>query len=121
MSYIADPNNYKGNQLTPWESFRATYQNVYYIIDTLSQTQKGALIHLSMSITILLCLFSLIGVFYGEQLINYFNLEQRYPKLAGIIKLRRKFQQYYFLWNSLIIIVLLLVVISLNVYILIFT
>ena len=71
-----------------------------------------------MSITILFCLFTLSGVFYGERILNYFDLEQKYPKLAGIIKLRRRFQQFYFLWNSFMILLVLALIISFNLYIL---
>ena len=99
-------------------SIQDIYNNVYYFIDSLSQTQKLAVIHISMSITILFCLFTLIGVFYGERILNYFNLEQKYPKLAGIIKLRRRFQQFYFLWNSFMILLVLALIISFNLYIL---
>lgn len=45
---------------------------------------------------ILSSVLTLIYIFYGDYLIKRFNLETRYPNLAKIISLRRKFQSYYF-------------------------
>ena len=60
---------------------------------------------------IIFTLFSIISIFYGEKLITYFDLENRFIKLSKFIQIRRKFQQYYLLLNiSLIIIVLLLII-----------
>ena len=38
---------------------------------------------------------SIILILYGDHLIKRFNLEVKYPKLAKIIQLRRKLQEYY--------------------------
>lgn len=60
-------------------------------------------------ITILLSLISILSVFYSNFFIEYFKLEQRFPRLAKIIALRRKFQQYYLLFNISIIAGIILV------------
>ena len=36
---------------------------------------------------------------YGEYLIQKFDLESKYPKLAKFIAIRRKFQKYYLILN----------------------
>jgi len=41
-------------------------------------------------------LISIIFIFYGNILIEKYDLENRYPKLAKLIQLRQKFQKYYF-------------------------
>ena len=41
-------------------------------------------------------LTSIIFIFYGNILIEKYDLENRYPKLAKLIHLRQKFQKYYF-------------------------
>jgi hypothetical protein len=49
---------------------------------------------------------SLIGtifIYYGDILLNKYNLENKYPKLANIIKLRRKFSKYYLLVFCLLV------------------
>jgi hypothetical protein len=76
----------------------------------------AAIIHILLSISILFCLFSLIGIFFGEELLNYFQIEKRFPKLAKFILLRRKFKKYYFIMNSLLIISSLFLIFFVNVY-----
>ena len=49
-------------------------------------------------------LISIIFIFYGNIILNYFNLEDRYPKIAKIIQLRRQFQRYYMILSILMII-----------------
>lgn len=85
-------------------------------IENLTQYQKFAFIHISASIFILFCLFTLIAVFTGQQLIDYFNLTTRFPRLAKYILLRQRFQLFYFILNSIFIIIMLLIIISLNIF-----
>jgi len=84
-------------------------------IDNLTHYQKFAFIHISSSIFMLFCLFTLIAVFSGNQLINYFNLSSRFPRLEKYILLRQKFQYYHFISNSLFIFLTLLIIIGLNI------
>lgn len=44
-------------------------------------------------------LISIVFIFFGDYWINRLNLEVRFPKLAKIIALRRKFQKYYLILN----------------------
>lgn len=68
-------------------------------LKTLSHDQVGALANLLFSQVILSASISIFFIYYGDVLINRFNLEIKYPKLAKLISLRRKFQQYYLLVN----------------------
>jgi|ERR1700727_359668 len=88
--------------------------------DSLTFIQKGAIVHTLVSISVLFLLSNLLSVYYGDKLIIYFNLENKYPKLARFIQIRRKFQDYYIRLNALIIILILLVVIYINIKILIY-
>jgi hypothetical protein len=53
-------------------------------------------------------LTSIIFIFYGNILIEKYDLENKYPKLAFIIQLRRKFQNYYFKLNCLFILIVVI-------------
>jgi hypothetical protein len=90
-------------------------------ISNASTAELGAIGHISMSIAILFCLGSLVSVFYGDTLIIKFKLEERFPRLAKFIQLRRKFQQYYFLYNVIFIVLILLYVIYINLCVLIYS
>lgn len=77
-------------------------------LSTLSIEQLCILIDFLLITLVLSCLITILIAFYGNFLIDKFSLEEKYPKLSGIIKLRRKFQHYYIISNSLIIIIALI-------------
>jgi hypothetical protein len=74
---------------------------------TLTLEQTFCLIHLLAIFSIFICLFNLATVFYADSLIKYYNLEIKLPKLAKFIRIRSKFQQYYFGWNLFLIVTIL--------------
>jgi hypothetical protein len=84
-----------------------------------STAELGAVGHISASVVVLFCLWSIVTIFYGETLIIKFNLEERFPRLTKFIQLRRKFQHYYFLYNVLFIVLILSYVIYINLCVLI--
>lgn len=106
--------NNKGGKLV--SNYQDLFNYFQSFIDNLTHYQKFAFIHISSSIFIVFCLFTLIAVFNGNQLIDYFKLSTRYPKLEKYIKLRQKFQLYYFYINSLFILLTLIIIISLNLF-----
>ena len=68
------------------------------------------LVHLSASIVILVSLISIIFTFYSNFIIDYFKLENKYPKLAKYLQLKKKFQHFFlFIDLSIITIVCFLV------------
>src|ERR1700730_8476878 len=73
------------------------FESLQQLYSILNFEETLALTHLSGAITILLCLISLVTVFYSEKLIVYFKIEEKYPKIGKFIQLRRKFQNYYFI------------------------
>ena len=83
--------------------------------DGLNYEQNLAIVHISGSIFILFSLITIISIFYGDKLIVFFDLENRFPKIAKFIQIRRKFQQFYLLMNIGLIIIVLLLIIYLNI------
>lgn len=73
-----------------------------------------AFVNMSGIIFIMITLFSIIMIFYGAKLLDYFQLEKRFPRIAKMIILRRKFQAYYLLTNILLISVVLIIMFALN-------
>lgn len=84
--------------------------------DGLNYQQNLAVVHISGSLFILFSLINIISIFYGEKLIFYFDLENKYPKITKFIQIRRKFQQYYLLINLILIISVLLIIIIINIF-----
>ena len=59
--------------------------------------------------------------YYSNKLIIYFELENKYPRLAKLIQLRRKFQNYYIGWNISLAIVALIYIMFINISVLIYS
>lgn len=110
-NYINSKNN---NNFT--DSFMNLIHDLNNIIQSMSVEQNLAFITISGSFFILLTMFSIISIFYGDYLIIKLNLENKFPRLAKIIQLRRKFRQFYLLSNIIIIILILLIIITFNLH-----
>lgn len=91
------------------------YQDFQAYTSTLSLQELAILFNLSGIIFIMGCLLSIIFTFYGDLILNKLNLEKKFPKLAGLIKLRRSFVQFYLLINILFIILALIIMTYINV------
>lgn len=83
--------------------------------DGLNYEQNLAIVHISGSMFILFSLINIVSIFYGDKLIIFFNLENRFPKIAKFIQIRRKLQQYYLIINIGLIIIVLLIIIYINI------
>ena len=63
---------------------------------------------------ILILIINIISIIYSDFLLNYFKIEEKFPRLGRIIKYRILFQQYYLIINLLLIILTLLATIFIN-------
>ena len=100
------------------ELFMTLIQELNGIIFNLSMSKQLAYFHVSGCFFILLSLFSIISIFYGDFLITKLNLEVKYPKLGKFIKLRRKFKHFYILIDVIISSIILLLIMYINIRIL---
>jgi hypothetical protein len=85
----------RGNNFLDPDFIPKLFDIFNHYLSTLNYEQNIAFINLSGIFTIMVTLISIIFIFYGNIILNYLNLETSYPKIAKIINLRRKFQQYY--------------------------
>ena len=76
--------------------------------------QHWARSHIFACILMLILIISIISIIYSDFLLNYFKIEEKFPRLGRIIKYRRLFQQYYLIINLLLIILTLLATIFIN-------
>lgn len=100
--------NYKPN-------FNSVLTDLYSYLDTLQLHEISALFHILLLLVILLCAMDLVLTFFVNELISYLNLENKYPRLAKFIQLRRKFQRYYILFNLSLIILFSISAIIINI------
>lgn len=85
-------------------------------LETLTLNQKYAIIHILLSFIIFLSISNIVMLYLGDEIIKYLKLEEKYPKLARYIQLRRKFITYNILFDSLIIFLALIVIVGFNLY-----
>jgi len=71
------------------------FYNIEEFLKTLTPEEMLAFSGLLLNQLILGHVISIILILYGDYLIKRFNLENRLPKLAKFIQLRRKLQSYY--------------------------
>jgi hypothetical protein len=102
-----------------FEFFTNYVNNLNKFFSTLSFEQYSAVAHLSSAICILVFLFSILSILFGDFLINYFKIEEKYPKLAIILKIRSKFNNFSLFISFTVINFNLLMIIYVNTMILI--
>ena len=80
--------------------------NIYDYLDSLTLLEESSLLHIFMFSIILLILTGIIGTLLSNEIIKYFDLENKYPSLHTFLKIRSKLQRYYLIWNTVILFVL---------------
>ena len=72
-------------------------------IDNLNVLELSALLHITIIFIILILTSNLLSIYFTSEVINFFNLDKRFPKLSFYFKYRIKFQRYYILINIFLI------------------
>ena len=86
--------------------FLSSYDQLYEYLDGLSILEELALLHIIIYLLLLITVFNIILVLFGNELIKLLKLEERFPSLAIYFRLRSQFQRYYLMWSvSLLFIV----------------
>ena len=105
-------NNLKSSIGDEW--FNSILKSIQEWFNTLGFSELIAAVNLFGCLTITLSLISILIILYSENLINKFNLINRYPKLQEIIKLRVTFKRYYMILDFTLIFIVLFTMIVLN-------
>ena len=95
--------------------------SIYRIIESynnylgsLDYPQIIAITNLFGIFVIIVSLFSIVSIFFGNKILDYLNLEAKYPRFAKFIILRRKFQQYYLFIDLILITIVSITMFLLN-------
>jgi hypothetical protein len=120
LTYFNDNDNkFLGDNINLLDFFKNFINNWSNFITNLSFEQLIAITHLTSSICILFNILTIISILFGDKLIIYFKLEERFPKLSFIFKLRSKFNNFSLTLSFIMIISILLGLIYANILILI--
>ena len=87
------------NLIKEVNNFIPSLSKLYKYLDSISLLQESSLFHISLFIVILITVFNIFSVLFANEVIRYFNLEERFPRLGIFFKLRIKFQKYYLFWS----------------------
>ena len=77
------------------------FKSFYKFLDSLTLLEESSLLHILYIIVVLSIIFNIYSAFFANEIIKYFKLEEKYPKLNKIFKLRLQFQRYYLIMNLL--------------------
>jgi hypothetical protein len=111
-------NKFIGDKTNIIEFFSNYIKNWNNLLSSLNFDQLVAIAHITSSICILINIFAIISILFGDKLIIYFKIEERFPKLTFILKLRQKVNKYSLILSFFIIISILLGLIYANILIL---
>jgi len=75
------------------------------VLKDLNFEQVFAVTFFLLSNIILSNILSIVFILFGDHLIIKYNLEEKYPKLAKWIQLRRRLQRYYLMMSIGLIII----------------
>src|SRR6266566_3559315 len=102
-SSVGDDNNLKESNILNIDLTKM--REWFDSLEGIKQLSVGLILGKSV---ILSALISIIFIFYGNILIEKYNLENNYPRIWKIIQLRQKYQKYYFNLNCLLIFIIVL-------------
>nr|YP_010170400.1 LAGLIDADG homing endonuclease [Phanerochaete carnosa]QRZ60382.1 LAGLIDADG homing endonuclease [Phanerochaete carnosa] len=96
-----------------------SWLNQYYdFLNSLSLHQESSFVNILLFLILMFSVFNFLAIFFGNEIIKYFNLENKFPSLATFFKLRTKFKKYYLLWSIFVLFVVCSVGICINLLIL---
>ena len=113
FNYISESSD-SSNTLLP--NFNLDF--LYDYLNSLTLLQESAVFHIAVLLFLGFIIFDILAVLLGNEIIKYFKLEEKYPKLAGIFRLRLKFQKYYLIYNFFLMYLIITVAILLNLLVL---
>ena len=90
----------------------------YEYLNSLGLLELSALYHLIVLTLICFTSFNILSAVLGNEIIKYFNLEERYPKIGLFFRLRLKFQRYYLILSFSLIFILCIASILINILVL---
>ena len=108
------------NFLPSLEDIKSFFNNYLDFLYSFSVQDQLILLNILSSVLLLSLLFSSLLTNYSNYLIDYYNLSNKFPKIAKYLALRQKLSIYYLKWNIFIGTCLLLNMIFINAYVLFF-
>ena len=111
---LSNKKNKLSDESTVFDNVREYFNYYSDFLQNLTFEQQILLFNFLCSILLLSYFLSILIIFYSNYLIERFDLEKRYPRIAVFLRYRAKFQKYYLYWNTICIITILIVLSTTN-------
>lgn len=85
------------------DSIKIFYKNLNEYFMSLNIIEISYLVNFIGLLIIIFNVWAIVITLYSDYIIKYFNIEEKYPKLAKFIKIRRIAGNFYIIFNILII------------------
>ena len=106
------------NSIFPFEDIKTLFNNSLDYFNSFDIQQQILIVNSLSNICLLSLLFSYLSGLYANYLIDKFNLNIRFPRLAKLLYYRLQYQNYYFKYLLFLTIYLILLNLFFNLYIL---
>lgn len=100
------------------DSFISWINQLNDYLNSISLLQESAILHVLLFLILIVTVVNILAAHLGNDIIKYFNLESRFPRLAIFFRLRTTFQRYYLLWNIFVLVIICFFGIFINVLVL---
>lgn len=91
------------NSNDPTNKFVSGVSDFFQFVENLSILQHSVLLDILLFILLILTVINILSALFGNEIIKYFNLEKRFPRLSLFFKVRASLQRYYIMWNVIIL------------------
>ena len=108
-----------GNDTT--NKFVSGVSDIFQFVENLSILQHSVLLDILLFILLILTVINILSALFGNEIIKYFNLEKRFPRLSLFFKVRASLQRYYLMWNVFILMFVCLFGVCINMMVLALT
>lgn len=110
-----------GNDTTLTNKFVSGVSDIFQFVENLSILQHSVLLDILLFILLILTVINILSALFGNEIIKYFNLEKRLPRLSLFFKVRASLQRYYIMWNVFILMFICLFGVCINMLVLALT
>ena len=108
-----------GNDTT--NKFVSGVSDIFQFVENLSILQHSVLLDILLFILLILTVINILSALFGNEIIKYFNLEKRFPRLSLFFKIRANLQKYYIMWNVFILMFVCVFGVCINMVVLVLT
>ena len=95
-------------------NFVSGLSDFYQFVENLSLLQHLVLLDILLFLVIILTIINIFSALFGNEIIKYFNLENRFPKLSVFFKVRSTLQKYYLIWSVFVLMFVCIFAIIIN-------